>query len=123
MAQILVVDDEVSLLKLLATYLKRCGHNVTCCSSGVEGLRALERNNASYDLAVLDHALPDMDGPELLHGVLHRSPTIRVLISSGSFMDIQHLDIPQGRTVQFLQKPYLPKAMNEAVNLLLKSQS
>lgn len=123
MAKILVVDDEVSLLQLLETYLKRQGHEVVCCDNGAAGLAAVEKAEGGFALAVLDHWLPDMSGMDLLNGVLERQADIKVLVSSGSFMDIGGLAVPAGRTVGFLQKPYLPKALLETVAKLLESEA
>lgn len=123
MAKILVVDDESALLKLLETYLARHGHDVTCCDRAQKGLDILDAETNHFDLAVLDHWLPDMTGVELLSGVLERRPQLPVLVSSGSFMDIDQLPIPPGRRVAFLQKPYLPKMLGAAVDDLLKGET
>ncbi|MBS1825821.1 MAG: response regulator [Acidobacteria bacterium] len=123
MARILVVDDESALLKLLETYLARRGHEVTCCDRAQKGLDVLDADTGGFDLAVLDHWLPDMSGMDLLHGVLERKPQLPVLVSSGSFMDIDQMPIPPGHRVAFLQKPYLPKMLGTAVENLLKNEA
>jgi two-component system alkaline phosphatase synthesis response regulator PhoP len=123
MARILVVDDEASLLKLLEIYLKRFGHDVICCTTGTAGLSLLDDPLGTFDLAVLDHSLPDMEGSDLLQTVLGKRPQMPVLISSGSFLDIEHLPVPPGRRVGFLQKPYMPKAIGDAVEALLNGQT
>lgn len=122
MARILVVDDESALLKLLETYLARRGHQVICCDRAQKGLDVLDADQNGFDLAVLDHWLPDMSGMDLLFGVLQRKPELPVLVSSGSFMDIDEIPIPSGRRVAFLQKPYLPAMLGTAVEDLLKRE-
>jgi DNA-binding NtrC family response regulator len=123
MARILVVDDERALLKLLETYLARCGHDVTCCDRAQKGLDVLDADDRGFDLAVLDHWLPDMNGMDLLFGVWERKPKLPVLVSSGSFMDIDQVPIPPGRRVAFLQKPYLPQMLGTAVENLLNGET
>ena len=123
MSRILIVDDELALLKLLKSYLTRMGHDVTCCASGSEGLAALERAENHFDIAVLDHWVPDMDGMDLLTEVLSRSQNLKILVSSGSVVSIENLSIPQGCRVGFLQKPYLPKMLSEAIQKLLQSET
>jgi CheY-like chemotaxis protein len=120
MSRILVVDDEVPLLKLMETYLKRQGHEVVCCGTGSEGLEALDQADNPFDVAVLDHWLPDMGGMELLAGVVVRCPDLRILVSSGSLMDVENLGLPSTARVAFLQKPYLPKMLTQAVAELLE---
>jgi DNA-binding NtrC family response regulator len=123
MARILVVDDELALLQLIKTYLTRLGHDVTCCSTASSGLALLDDPGNQFDIAVLDHWLPDMGGMDLLAGVLARREHMKVLVSSGSFMDIENLQIPENRPVAFLQKPYLPKMLGHAIERLLEGES
>ncbi|MBV6433115.1 MAG: hypothetical protein IANPNBLG_03286 [Bryobacteraceae bacterium] len=120
MSRILVVDDEAPLLKLMETYLTRQGHDVVCRATGREGLEAIEQSSAPFDVAVLDHWLPDMGGMELLSGVLDRCPGLRILVSSGSLMDVESLGLPPAARVAFLQKPYLPGMLTRAVADLLQ---
>src|SRR5689334_17619234 len=123
MARILVVDDELALLQLLKTYLTRLGHEVICCASGASGLAELDQPDNHFDIAVLDHWLPDMSGMSLLTGVLARREKLKVLVSSGSFMDIENLRVPENRPVAFLQKPYLPKMLGDAIEKLLEGEA
>jgi DNA-binding response OmpR family regulator len=123
MSRILVVDDELALLQLLRTYLGRQGHEVICCATGSSGLAELDRPENHFDIAVLDHWLPDMSGMDLLTGVLSRRKDLKVLVSTGSFMDLDGIQIPDGRPVAFLQKPYLPKMLGEAIDNLLQSET
>jgi len=122
MARILVVDDELALLQLLSTYLGRLGHQVTCCATATSGLAELDRPENHFDIAVLDHWLPDMSGMDLLTGVLTRRRDLKVLVSTGSFMDLEGLQVDVDRPVGFLQKPYLPKMLGEAIDKLLQRE-
>ncbi|MDB4946079.1 MAG: histidine kinase [Labilithrix sp.] len=61
--EVLLVDDNVDSCELLAYAFERIGHQVTFCHLGQEALdHALGR---SFDVAVLDIGLPDLDGYEL----------------------------------------------------------
>ncbi len=120
MSRILVVDDEAPLLKLMETYLRRQGHEVVCRSTGREGLAAIDQARNPFDVAVLDHWLPDMGGMELLSGVVGLCPDLRILVSSGSLMDVESLGLPPAARVAFLQKPYLPGMLTRAVADLLQ---
>jgi DNA-binding NtrC family response regulator len=59
-ASILVVDDEEIMREILETLLVREGYDVRLASSGAEGL-GLARN-ASFDAAIVDVMMPEMDG-------------------------------------------------------------
>jgi CheY-like chemotaxis protein len=62
-ANILVVDDDRDLLKLVQTVLTRAGHTVTLAMNGQEALDAALSDD--FDLAVVDVMMPVMDGYEL----------------------------------------------------------
>src|SRR3954467_5655965 len=66
--RVLVVDDELSLRKVLAATLQREGYEVQVASDGEEALAALDRDGA--DVRAHDLVMPKMDGLSLLrHGV------------------------------------------------------
>ena len=57
---ILVVDDEKEIAELVEIYLKNENYNVDVCYTGTQALHNIRTH--SYDLAILDVMLPDMDG-------------------------------------------------------------
>jgi adenylate cyclase len=61
---ILVVDDNESILDLLARQLSRDGHTVSSCSSGEAALARMGRER--FDLVLLDLMMPDVNGLEVL---------------------------------------------------------
>lgn len=67
MAQILVVDDEAQMRRLLKTTLEDEGYRVVLAENGVEAVRIAETHPP--DLIILDLGLPDLDGIEVLKKV------------------------------------------------------
>jgi two-component system alkaline phosphatase synthesis response regulator PhoP len=67
MADILVVEDEESLLQTLRYNLSRDGHEVRLCTDGRKGLEMVREN--APDLLLLDLMLPGMDGLEICRRV------------------------------------------------------
>jgi Response regulator receiver domain len=65
MAQLLVVEDNPDILHLIWTQMRARGHQVLGASSGPEALAAVELWGPPQ-VAVLDVAMPSMDGLELL---------------------------------------------------------
>ncbi|MCR5467937.1 MAG: response regulator [Lachnospiraceae bacterium] len=71
-ARILVVDDNKTNLKLAELLLKKTEIQVKTALSGAETLNILE--NESFDLILLDHMMPGMDGIETLEEINKRYP-------------------------------------------------
>ncbi|MBQ7227554.1 MAG: response regulator transcription factor [Clostridia bacterium] len=67
MADILVVEDDLALNKLVSAELKSNGYGVTVCFNGEEALSALE--NKRFDLILTDVMMPVMDGFTLAENV------------------------------------------------------
>ncbi len=64
-ANVLVVDDNAMNRRLIEVMLKRTRVRVTVCESGAECLRRVTEGR--YDLILMDHLMPEMDGIETLH--------------------------------------------------------
>jgi CheY-like chemotaxis protein len=66
--RILVVDDNLTNLKILSGQLGRCGVQATCVSSGAEALSTLRQASAEgrpFEVALLDHDMPETNGSQL----------------------------------------------------------
>ncbi len=61
---ILVVDDTVLNQKVISKLLSKTKANISCVSSGLEMLDLIQKNE--YDIILLDHMMPNMDGIEAL---------------------------------------------------------
>lgn len=62
--KITVVDDTALNLKVISSFLAKTKAEVTCVSSGEELLELVTKNR--YDIILLDHMMPNMDGIETL---------------------------------------------------------
>jgi len=58
--RVLVCDDERHVVRLIQVNLERQGYEVATALSGQEAIELLKRGQ--FDLAVLDPAMPDVDG-------------------------------------------------------------
>lgn len=117
--KILLVEDEAPLLKLLEKYLSRLGFEVESHSTSTEALSRFEAAPSQYDLVVADLGMPDIPGDSLLTRMLETRPDLKILICSGSPFFIEKLPESLQRQVSFLQKPFVPKMLTEAVERLL----
>lgn len=116
---ILLVDDERPLLSLLAKFLERRGYQVASCETGTAAIESFHGSPSAYDLVVLDLKLPDMPGEEVLSRLLEISPTVRVLVSSGSvWTNAAVPEADRSRTAAVL-KPFMPADLIKAMEELL----
>ena len=92
--QVLIIEDEAVIRRVLQSVLEAEGFVVTACSHGREGLAALERAATPPRLIFLDFRMPVMDGMEFLTRCATRYPDLvgRVIICSGDALS------PEGQT-------------------------
>ncbi|XP_008812974.2 two-component response regulator ORR21-like isoform X1 [Phoenix dactylifera] len=64
--RVLVVDDDVTCLRILEHMLQRCRYNVTTCCQATKALSLLRERKGGYDVVISDVHMPDMDGYKLL---------------------------------------------------------
>jgi DNA-binding NtrC family response regulator len=78
---LVVVDDEISVLKVIDRVAAKAGYDVIMCASGTEALRTLRRKPA--DLAMVDLRMPDVNGLELLRHIRSAFPSCEVMLMTG----------------------------------------
>ena len=78
---ILIVDDEESVRKSLADVMRDEGYDVVIAASGKEGIDLL--NETQPSLALLDIAMPEMDGIETLRRFKELRPEMQVIMVTG----------------------------------------
>jgi len=117
--KVLLVEDELALLQLLERYLLRLGFDVKTHSSSVQALAEFEATPDTYDLVIADLGMPEIPGDTMLTRMLEIQPDLLILICSGSPFYLSSLPKALERRVGFLQKPFLPKMLLEAIEQLM----
>ena len=120
--KILLVEDEPPLLQLIEKYLQRLGFQVETHLKSFDALRNFEAAPNGYDMVIADLGMPDLPGDTLLTRMLEIRPDLRILVCSGSPFFIENLPRSLQQQVAFLQKPFVPKMLAEAVQNLLKER-
>jgi DNA-binding NtrC family response regulator len=80
-ARILVVDDDESIRNTMKTILEDEGYIVDVAATGNEALRKTDKS--TYNIAMLDIRLPDMEGVELLKLMKDTVPKMRKIMVTG----------------------------------------
>jgi len=117
---VLIADDDADILSLVKAVLERSGHEVVAVGDGAEALASVRARKP--DLAVLDIAMPEVDGLEVLRR-LRADPTTSelpvVLLSARA----QEADVERGFAIgasAYLKKPFSPRELSEHVAELLR---
>ena len=116
--RVLVVDDDFSARQYAERVFAEAGYVTSSAPDGPEALKRFE-NSGPFDVLVTDINMPQMDGAELARRIRSAKPSMKVLYLTG------HSDtLFSGKPVlwndeAFLEKPYTPDSLLEAVSLLL----
>ena len=102
---LLIVDDEASVLKSLYHVLKSTGLTIHMAESGQAGLNLLAAQ--SIDLVLADFQMPEMDGGEFLRQVKETTPDAVRIIVTGNADYMQCLElIKEGVVNMYVTKPW-----------------
>jgi PAS domain S-box-containing protein len=103
---ILLVEDEQSILNMIATFLGRQGYSVLRAGTTAEAIRLAGRHGDEIALLITDVIMPGMNGKELAASLRPLQPQLRSLFMSGYTADViaAHGVLDQG--VHFIQKPF-----------------
>jgi len=115
---ILVVEDEGAVRGLIRTVLMRAGYEVLVANGGDEAVRLSESHTGHIHLLLTDMVMPGTRGDDLARRLAASRPNLHVLLMSG------YTDQTVGELaaeVAFLQKPFTPSALAQAVRRALES--
>jgi len=101
---VLIVDDEAEIRESLQTLLELEGYEVETAANGDDGLSQL--GDRSFDLVLLDLALPGRSGIDLLPEIRALDPQLPVIIITAYGTVEDAVRAMQGGAGNFLQKPW-----------------
>ncbi|NEP55968.1 MAG: response regulator transcription factor [Symploca sp. SIO2G7] len=117
---ILIVEDEAEIAKLIQLTLEREGFNCYCCSDGLRALHAFRQQQP--DVIILDLMLPSLDGLEVCARIRQQSgvkdPYILMLTAKGEEID-RVIGLSTGAD-DYLVKPFSPTELVARVRALLR---
>lgn len=119
-AEILVIDDELQICKLLEITLESNDFNVTIAHTGKEGI--ITAANHPPDLILLDLGLPDINGHEVLRKLRewYFKPIIILSVQNDELNIIQALD---NGANDYLSKPFRSGELLARIRTALRSSS
>ncbi len=118
--QVLIVDDEPNLRKILAAQLSRDGYDVMTAEDGEQGLGFLREHH--IDLVITDLKMPKVDGMTLLREALRESPDLPiVMITAHGTVDTAVEALKLG-AFDYLTKPFDKDEVRQVVAKALKTR-
>jgi DNA-binding NtrC family response regulator len=101
---LLVVDDEIPVLKVVERLAARIGFDVVACASGAEAMRTLLRRPA--DLAMVDLRMPDVNGLDLLRQIRTTVPGCEVILMTAYAAVDSAVEAIKLGAREYLTKPF-----------------
>lgn len=116
-SRVLLIDDDVRLYELLASYLEQNGFTVTCVADGPKGLAALA--GGSFDAVLLDVMMPGMDGLEVCKRIRAKSQVpVLMLTAKGDETD-RVVGLELGAD-DYIAKPFSPRELLARLRAVLR---
>ena len=116
--KLMIVDDDAEMRTLLAEYFRRLGFEVTEKESGPSALQASAGNR--FDCFILDVAMPEMSGFELLKKLRDRGiDTPALFLTAHDMLDDKVAGFEAGAD-DYLAKPFSPRELEYRVEALLR---
>ncbi|KTE93532.1 response regulator [Desulfitobacterium hafniense] len=117
MANILVVDDQMGVRRLLFETFKEEGHLVKMAENGNEALRVLE--GYKPDLIIMDMKMPEMNGIDTLKEIRTFNQDVQVIMMT-AYGDAQTMERAQEQGVMhYISKPFDLFELRDVVRDLL----
>jgi DNA-binding NtrC family response regulator len=102
--QILVIDDEASVLDSCESVLAADGYQVECQRKAEEALQRIK--SQSYDIVLIDQGMPQIHGMDILAEVRQRSPETLAIMMTGHATTEASIRAIQAGAWEYLPKPF-----------------
>lgn len=115
---VLVVDDEISVLKAVSTVLKHEKINVTCAHNGQEALEILHEQ--AFDIILLDIMMPEQDGFSLLKQIRDANILTPVILLSGREEDAMQVEGLGLGADDYMTKPFSKTVLVSKIRAIVR---
>ena len=118
-SRILIVDDNLDILKLVSKMVTRLGYRPTIAEDGVDALYFLTKGH--FDLVITDYDMPFIDGYQLADQIKEKHFGTKVILMTGhSESDVADLLDGSGIVDGLLLKPFNLKALKEKIEMAIQ---
>ena len=118
--QVLIVDDEPNLRKILSAQLTRDGYDVLTAEDGEQGLAQLKEHH--IDLVITDLKMPKVDGMALLKRALVDEPDLPIILITAHGTIDTAVEALKAGAFDFVTKPFDKDEVRQIVSKALKTR-
>ena len=120
MKKVLVAEDEESIREFIVINLTRSGYEVEQAENGAVALDLFSKNENSFDVAILDIMMPEVDGLTVCKELSKRSSDLGIIMLSAK---TQEMDKVTGLLVgadDYVTKPFSPSELMARVDAVYR---
>ena len=120
MKKVLVAEDEESIREFIVINLTRSGYEVEQAENGAVALDLFSKNENSFDVAILDIMMPEVDGLTVCKELRKRSSDLGIIMFSAK---TQEMDKVTGLLVgadDYVTKPFSPSELMARVDAVYR---
>jgi CheY-like chemotaxis protein len=119
---VLVVEDDLALRKVIASFLEEQNYQVAAAPNGSEALAILDETGP-FDLLLSDIILPgEFSGQELAKEIARRQPSIKILLMTGYASDAFEKEASPPDYANRLQKPFSMGELARKIRFVLQAE-
>ncbi len=113
--KVMLVDDEEEFIDLLSQRLETRGLKIVTVTSGEEAVEMADDKN--LDVAVVDFAMPGIDGIETLRRIRDRRPDVEIIMLTGQGTIQSGIEAMKHGAFDYLEKPVDLNVLMEKIRL------
>lgn len=116
--RVLIIDDNEDVTEAISDYLESIGDSCTCLKDGKQGLEVIKKEGHNYDAIILDLAMPDISGYDVLRSLKNEGllRPDKIIISTASIVDKVVEEMLSIGVKAILQKPLSLEHLDETMS-------
>ena len=118
--KILVVDDEINIVRIIDTRLRMLGHTVAVAHNGLEALEQFRSHDP--DLVILDVMMPELDGFAVIERIRAQSDVPIILLTALGDVTDRITGLQLGAD-DYMVKPFSPKELEARIRCVMRRAS
>jgi PAS domain S-box-containing protein len=118
---VLVVEDEVSLVRLLTTLLPQAGYQVLTAMDGEQAIELYHRHKAEIDIVLLDLGLPKITGLDVIPRLKEGNPNVSIVVATGYLEPRMKDELMRAGVKDCINKPYVVKDVIERLGSVIET--